>query len=90
MSSQLCPPPSLQRASTPVMLSSSLSRRRITLGSCVPQIDLVLQKPSMYWRVFGANSMVEVSNGVLCLGFADGGSKPRTSIVIGGHHSRFC
>ncbi|KAM1380189.1 hypothetical protein ACFX2I_021950 [Malus domestica] len=35
--------------------------------------------------MFRANSMVYVSNDVLCLGFVDGGEKPRTSIVIGGH-----
>ncbi|KAC0274854.1 hypothetical protein FH972_027091 [Carpinus fangiana] len=51
----------------------------------VPQIDFVLHRKSVYWRMFGANSMVQVSNDVLCLGFVDGGSNPRTSTVIGGH-----
>ncbi|KAK2966880.1 hypothetical protein RJ640_028890 [Escallonia rubra] len=55
------------------------------VGPAVPQIDLVLQSASVYWRIFGANSMVQVSNDVLCLGFVDGGANPRTSIVIGGH-----
>lgn len=55
------------------------------VGPAVPQIDLVLQSRSVYWRVFGANSMVQVSNDVMCLGFVDGGFNPRTSIVIGGH-----
>ncbi|XP_071722340.1 probable aspartic proteinase GIP2 [Rutidosis leptorrhynchoides] len=55
------------------------------VGPGVPQIDLVLQSKSVYWRIFGANSMVQVKNDVSCLGFVDGGSKPRTSIVIGGH-----
>ncbi|KAK3019839.1 hypothetical protein RJ639_004084 [Escallonia herrerae] len=54
-------------------------------GPAVPQIDLVLQSETVYWRIFGANSMVQVSNDVLCLGFGDGGANPRTSIVIGGH-----
>jgi hypothetical protein len=51
----------------------------------VRQIDFVLHRKSVYWRMFGANSMVQVSNDVVCLGFVDGGSNPRTSIVIGGH-----
>ncbi|PQQ07634.1 basic 7S globulin [Prunus yedoensis var. nudiflora] len=55
------------------------------VGPAVPAIDLVLQSESVYWRVFGANSMVVVSDDVLCLGFVDGGVRPRTSIVIGGH-----
>ncbi|KAL3531359.1 hypothetical protein ACH5RR_010681 [Cinchona calisaya] len=59
------------------------------VGPAVPTIDLVLQSDAVFWRIFGANSMVNVkaSNGVdlLCLGFVDGGPNPRTSIVIGGH-----
>ncbi|OAY27885.1 probable aspartic proteinase GIP2 [Manihot esculenta] len=55
------------------------------LGANVPSIDLVLQSNSVFWRIVGANSMVEVNNDVLCLGFVDGGVNPRTSIVIGGH-----
>ncbi|KAM1723818.1 hypothetical protein PS2_021740 [Malus domestica] len=55
------------------------------VGPSVPSIDLVLQSESVYWTMFRANSMVYVSNDVLCLGFVDGGEKPRTSIVIGGH-----
>ncbi|KAL4376981.1 hypothetical protein GQ457_02G003180 [Hibiscus cannabinus] len=54
------------------------------LGAAVPSIDLVLQKQDVFWRIFGANSMVEVSRDVLCLGFVNGGSNPTTSIVIGG------
>ncbi|XP_038706725.1 probable aspartic proteinase GIP2 [Tripterygium wilfordii] len=55
------------------------------VGPAVPQIDLVLQSQSVYWRIFGTNSMVQVSGDVTCLGFVDGGFEPRTSIVIGGH-----
>ncbi|CAN6548066.1 unnamed protein product [Malus baccata var. baccata] len=55
------------------------------VGPSVPSIDLVLQSESVHWTMFRANSMVYVSNDVLCLGFVDGGEKPRTSIVIGGH-----
>lgn len=58
------------------------------VGLAVPTIDLVLQSESVYWRLFGANSMVQVTKDVLCLGFVDNGqspSNPRTNIVIGGH-----
>ncbi|KAK2966885.1 hypothetical protein RJ640_028895 [Escallonia rubra] len=40
------------------------------VGPAVPQVDLVLQSQSVYWRMFG---------------FLDGGLNPRTSIMIGGH-----
>ncbi|XP_052191620.1 probable aspartic proteinase GIP2 [Diospyros lotus] len=63
--------------------SKNISSTRV--GPGVPAIDLVLQNEDVYWRIFGANSMVQVSEDVLCLGFVDGGSNPRTSIVIGGH-----
>ncbi|KAH7522369.1 hypothetical protein FEM48_Zijuj07G0131100 [Ziziphus jujuba var. spinosa] len=63
--------------------SSNIGSTRV--GPAVPDIDLVLQSNSVFWRIFGANSMVQVSEDVLCLGFVDGGVKPRTSIVIGGH-----
>lgn len=63
--------------------SANIGSTRV--GPAVPAIDLVLQSESVFWRIFGANSMVQVSNGVLCLGFVDGGVNPRTSIVIGGH-----
>lgn len=55
------------------------------VGPAVPTIDLVLQSKKVIWRIFGANSMVEVNGGVLCLGFVDGGVNPRTAIVIGAH-----
>ncbi|CAI9107888.1 OLC1v1007368C1 [Oldenlandia corymbosa var. corymbosa] len=54
------------------------------VGPAVPTIDLVLQSESVFWRIFGANSMVNVGGNTLCLGFLDGGVEPRTSIVIGG------
>ncbi|KAK9933440.1 hypothetical protein M0R45_020638 [Rubus argutus] len=66
--------------------STNLGSTRV--GPPVPAIDLVLQSESVYWRIFGANSMVQVSNDVLCLGFVDNGqspSSPRTNIVIGAH-----
>ncbi|KAM7462695.1 hypothetical protein LguiA_030816 [Lonicera macranthoides] len=63
--------------------SRNISSTRV--GPGVPAIDLVLQSESVYWRIFGGNSMVRVNDDVLCLGFVDGGVNPRTSIVIGGH-----
>ncbi|KAB1203206.1 Basic 7S globulin [Morella rubra] len=55
------------------------------VGPSVPTISLVLQNETVSWSIFGANSMVQVSEDVLCLGFVNGGENPRTSIVIGGH-----
>lgn len=55
------------------------------VGPAVPSIDLVLQSERVFWRIFGSNSMVQVSDDVLCLGFVDGGANPRASVVIGGH-----
>ncbi|KAK9083984.1 hypothetical protein Scep_030455 [Stephania cephalantha] len=58
------------------------------VGPAVPVVDLVLESESVYWRIWGANLMVEVGEDVLCLGIVDGGERsPRfkTSIVIGGH-----
>ncbi|KAM0954203.1 putative aspartic peptidase A1 family, aspartic peptidase domain superfamily, xylanase inhibitor [Dioscorea sansibarensis] len=56
-----------------------------SVGPDVPIIDLVLGREDVYWRVLGANSMVEVKwRKALCLGLVDGGSSPRTSVVIGG------
>ncbi|CAI0466345.1 unnamed protein product [Linum tenue] len=63
--------------------STAIGSTRV--GPAVPQIDLVLQSSNVHWRIFGANSMVQVKNDVICLGFVDGGVNPRTSIVIGGH-----
>lgn len=52
-------------------------------GPKVPIIDLVLEGNSV-WRIYGANSMIKVSNDVRCLAFIDGGSAVKTSVVIGG------
>ncbi|XP_016467710.1 putative aspartic proteinase GIP2 [Nicotiana tabacum] len=61
------------------------SSKNIGSTRAVPAIDLVLQSKQVYWRIFGSNSMVEVSPDVICLGFVNGGIKPTTSIVIGGY-----
>ncbi|KAK8937433.1 Basic 7S globulin [Platanthera zijinensis] len=55
------------------------------VGPGVPAVDLVLQSEKVYWRIFGANSMIEAKDGVLCFAFVDGGRKTTTSIVIGGY-----
>ncbi|KAE8076977.1 hypothetical protein FH972_015591 [Carpinus fangiana] len=38
------------------------------VGPAVPQIDPVLQSQNVYWAIFGANSMVQVGNDVMCMG----------------------
>lgn len=56
-----------------------------TISRSAPDIDLVLPGKDVYWRIKGANSLVEIDRKTTCLAFVDGGSDPRTSIVIGGH-----
>ncbi|KAL7105151.1 hypothetical protein ACP275_07G026800 [Erythranthe tilingii] len=58
---------------------------RTAAGALVPDIDFVLPGKDVYWRISGANSMVEIDRKTSCLAFVDGGSEPRTTIVIGGH-----
>ncbi|KAF7806993.1 Basic 7S globulin [Senna tora] len=69
------------------------------MGPSVPTIRLVLQNEEVVWNIIGANSMVQVTSDVICLGFVDagsnpsaaqvgfvpGGSRPVTSITIGAH-----
>ncbi|KAK9083980.1 hypothetical protein Scep_030451 [Stephania cephalantha] len=60
------------------------SDRRSGIGPAVPILDLVLESESVYWRIWGANSMVEVGEDALCLGMVDGGDRStrfKTSIV---------
>ncbi|KAK3415748.1 hypothetical protein EUGRSUZ_H01512 [Eucalyptus grandis] len=57
-------------------------------GPAVPAIDLVMQSEEVFWRVFGANSMVRIQRkgtDAWCLGLVDGGAEARAAIVIGGH-----
>lgn len=55
-------------------------------GVAAPVIDLVLQSNMVKWRIHEANSMVRVSDEVMCLGFLDGGLNPSDgAIVIGGY-----
>lgn len=53
-------------------------------GSDAPVIDFVLQSELVKWKIFGRNSLVRVSEEVVCLGFMDGGSDQVDPIVIGG------
>ncbi|XP_060217676.1 probable aspartic proteinase GIP2 [Lycium barbarum] len=55
------------------------------VGPNVPTIDLVLQSEMVKWRIYGRNSMVKISDEVMCLGFLDGGVNQKASIVIGGY-----
>ncbi|KAL2229861.1 basic 7S globulin 2 [Sesamum indicum] len=64
---------------------SSDSISRTPAGPSAPTIDLVLPGNDVYWRINGGNSLVEIDQKTTCLAFVDGGSNPRTSIVIGAH-----
>ncbi|KAK3031180.1 hypothetical protein RJ639_035337 [Escallonia herrerae] len=69
-------------------------RKKVTIftsmgpfGVCLSSTDVGSTRAvlSVYWRMFGANSMVPMGDGLLYLGFLDGGLNLRTSIVIGAH-----
>ncbi|KAK0607996.1 hypothetical protein LWI29_023821 [Acer saccharum] len=64
---------------------SSENIKNTMTGPAVPIIDLVVKGNNAPWRIYGANSIVKVKKNVLCLGFVDGGSTPRTSIILGGY-----
>lgn len=64
---------------------SSASIARTAAGPEVPEIDLVLAGKDVTWRMRGSNLMVEIDRKTTCLGFVDGGSDPRTAVVIGAH-----
>ncbi|KAI3938454.1 hypothetical protein MKW98_015353 [Papaver atlanticum] len=67
--------------------SSTMTQR--PEGYLVPTINLVLPK-NVKWQMIGTgNSLVYVRDNVFCLGFVDGGSTARTSIVIGGHQMQY-
>ncbi|XP_075477489.1 putative aspartic proteinase GIP2 [Primulina tabacum] len=50
-----------------------------------PAVDLVLQSELVKWRILGRNSMVRVSDEVMCLGFLNGGLNTMDPIVMGGY-----
>ncbi|XP_076912431.1 putative aspartic proteinase GIP2 [Bidens hawaiensis] len=56
-----------------------------TPQAVVPEIELVLQSELVKWRIRGGNSMVEVSDSVMCLGFVDGGMDMIGSMILGGY-----
>ena len=57
------------------------------LGLSVPDITFVFENKDVSWDMYGANSMVEISNDVVCLGFLRGVTETwtTTSIDIGAH-----
>ncbi|KAM3358062.1 putative aspartic proteinase GIP2 [Capsicum galapagoense] len=64
---------------------SSKNIRRTNVGPDVPVIDIVLHKPSAFWKIYGTNSVVQVSKDVVCLAFVGQDQTREPSIVIGGH-----
>lgn len=50
-----------------------------------PTVELVLQSEMVKWRIDGRNSMVRISDEVVCLGILDGGLSDERVIVIGGY-----
>nr|GEX26036.1 basic 7S globulin-like [Tanacetum cinerariifolium] len=83
-------PKNVKRVVNVVPFGACFSSKNIgstRLGPAVPSIDLVLQNKSVYWRIFGANSMVEVKKDVMCLAFVElkTSLEPKYSLVIGGH-----
>ncbi|KAH7522382.1 probable aspartic proteinase GIP2 [Ziziphus jujuba] len=59
---------------------------RTHLGPAVPTIELVFNNNAV-WKIYGANSMVEVSKDVMCLAFVSkkGGFWSRATVEIGGY-----
>ncbi|KAK4737877.1 hypothetical protein R3W88_001574 [Solanum pinnatisectum] len=54
--------------------------------SPMKQFDFaLLHKPSAFWRIYGTNSVVQVSKDVMCLAFVKQDEEGEPSIVIGGH-----
>ncbi|TMW81689.1 hypothetical protein EJD97_008350 [Solanum chilense] len=54
------------------------------LGYNAPRINLVLHKPNVRWTITGANSLVKVSDRVVCLAFVERNQTFGQAIVIGG------
>ncbi|KAG9457975.1 hypothetical protein H6P81_002483 [Aristolochia fimbriata] len=64
---------------------STKSLRSTRVGPAVPTIDLVMHTRKVYWRIFGANSIVDLGDDISCLGFVDGGVNARNAILINGY-----
>ncbi|KAK9756135.1 hypothetical protein RND81_01G076000 [Saponaria officinalis] len=60
--------------------STKLGSTRV--GYAIPQIDLQLSSGGN-WTVFGGNSLVQVSDDVVCLAIVDGGENAKQAVVIG-------
>ncbi|XP_055818106.1 probable aspartic proteinase GIP2 [Solanum dulcamara] len=75
------PPPTSQFG----LCFSSKHIKSTNVGPYVPVIDIVLHKPSAFWRIYGSNSVVQVSKDVMCLAFVGQDQTWEPSIVIGGH-----
>ncbi|XP_015888271.3 probable aspartic proteinase GIP2 [Ziziphus jujuba] len=59
---------------------------RTSLGPAVPSIELVFNNNAV-WKIYGANSMVEVAKDVMCLVFVSkkGGFWTKAAVEIGGY-----
>ncbi|KAH0784945.1 hypothetical protein KY290_004543 [Solanum tuberosum] len=64
---------------------SSKNIRITNVGPDVPVIDFVFHKKSAFWRIYGANSVVQVSKDIMCLAFVGRDQTWEPSIVIGGY-----
>ncbi|KAH0890224.1 hypothetical protein HID58_052653 [Brassica napus] len=62
---------------------SSKRLGRWMMGSRVPVIELLLRGGAK-WKIYGSNSLVKVSEDVVCLGFMDGGVNLTMGMIIGG------
>ncbi|KAG2295701.1 hypothetical protein Bca52824_042370 [Brassica carinata] len=63
---------------------SSKRLGRWMMGSRVPVIELLLRGGAK-WKIYGSNSLVKVSEDVVCLGFMDGGVNLTMGMIIGGY-----
>ncbi|KAK1430061.1 hypothetical protein QVD17_12553 [Tagetes erecta] len=82
-------PKNVQRVSNVAPFGACFNSKNIgstRLGPAVPYIELVLESKNV-WRIEGANSMVEVKENVLCLGFVEARTDftPTIPVIIGGH-----
>ncbi|WMV10431.1 hypothetical protein MTR67_003816 [Solanum verrucosum] len=64
---------------------SSKNIRNTNVGPDVPVIDIVFHKKSAFWRIYGANSVVQVNKDVMCLAFVGQDQTRAPSIEIGGY-----
>ncbi|WMV10433.1 hypothetical protein MTR67_003818 [Solanum verrucosum] len=64
---------------------SSKNIRSANVGPDVPVINFVFHKKSAFWRIYGGNSVVQVSEDVMCLAFVGVDQTWKPSIVIGGY-----